>query len=343
MLVILQIPKKRRNSMEITTLMPAVLENTELTMIETFSYRQTQDLKKEAIWRALANRTLRQAVDEWLKTLTGLTKKNYECGLERLSTLNLLNFNMSLQAFGEVNHNAIIDQIKKIPGLSEATKQARAACYISLTRFISRRTEGIVQVATPCKEGGLNTTKTFGSIRSTVKSEALEPIEWTRLIDAIGNSRDALIVKLMLQGAKRISEVLSLTIDKVNFEKRQAQFKQLKTKGEERWLIVNMPENLTAEIKNLIGNRESGFVFLTEEGKPVQHTQVYRNMKKAAGIAGIKKNVHPHVMRASAITHHRGNGVSDADLSRLTGQSLQMMARYDKASLAENASRIALV
>ena len=60
-------------------------------------------------------------------------------------------------------------------------------------------------------------------------------------------------------------------------------------------------------------------------------------------VAGIKKNVHPHVMRASAITHHRGQGVSDAEIVRLTGQSLQMMNRYDKASLAENASRIALV
>lgn len=329
--------------MEIITLTPTVLENVELTKMETFSYRQTQDLKNEAIWRALANTTLRQAVDAWLGTLTELTKKNYECGLERLSALNLLNFNMSLQAFSEVNHNAVIDQIKKIPGLSEATKQARAACYISLTRFISRRTEGIVRMATPCKEGGLNTTKTFGSIRSTVKSEALEPIEWTRLIDAIGNSRDALIVKLMLQGAKRISEVLSLTIDKINFEKRQAQFKQLKTKGEEKWLVVNMPESLTAEIKALVGDRQAGLVFVTDAGKPIQHTQVYRTMKKAAVSAGIKKNVHPHVMRASAITHHRGQGVSDAEIARLTGQSLQMMAKYDKASLAENASRIALI
>ena len=84
-------------------------------------------------------------------------------------------------------------------------------------------------------------------------------------------------------------------------------------------------------------------MFLTEAGNPVQHTQVYRNMKKAAVAAGIKKNVHPHVMRASAITHYRGQGVADAEIVRLTGQSIQMMNRYDKTSLAENASRIALV
>lgn len=328
--------------MGITTYAPAVLENSALAQ-DVFSYRQSVELQQEVIWRALANTTLGHAIDTWLETLAGLTRKNYRCGLEKLSALNLINPKMSLQEFSRTNQNTVIDQIKKIPGLSESTKQARAACFISLTRFINRRTEGIVRAATPCKEGSLDTTKTFGSTRSTVKTEALDSAEWGRLIDAISNKRDGLIVKLMLQGAKRISEVLALTIDKVDFDKRQAQFKQLKTRGEEKWLIVNLPENLTTEIKNLIGERGSGLVFLTDAGKSIQHTQVYRNMKKAATAAGIKKNVHPHVMRASAITHHRGQRVSDAELARLTGQSLQMMAKYDKASLAENASRIALV
>jgi len=329
--------------MEIVTYTPEVIEGSELLTPGTFSYRQSVELQKEVIWRALADTTLRHAIDTWLGTLTGLTRRNYRCGLERLAMLGLLDPSLSLQAFSQINQNTVIDQIKKAPGMSEATKQARAACFISMTRFISRRTDGIVRAATPCKEGSLDTTKTFGSTRSVVKSEALEPMEWIRLIDAIVNKRDGLIVKLMLQGAKRISEVLTLTIDKVDFDKHQAQFKQLKTRGEERWLVVNMPEHLTAEIKSLIGERQSGLVFLTDTGKLIQHTQVYRAMKKAATKAGIKKNVHPHVMRASAITHHRGQGVSDAEIVRLTGQSLQMMNRYDKAGLAQNASRIALV
>lgn len=329
--------------MGIATYEPQILENADLITPDSLSYRQSLMLKEEFVWRSLANITLGSAINEWMKTLTGLTQKNYGCGIKRLMDLNLINIGISLREFSLINHNDIVDRIKKIPNLSEATKQARAACYISLTRFISRRTEGIVRVAVPCKDGSLNTTKTFGSIRKHVKSEALEPIEWIRLIDAMDNTRDTLIVKLMLQGAKRIGEVLTLTIDKVDFEKRQASFKQLKTRGEERWLVVKLPDTLSKEIETLVGDRQSGFVFLTEKGNPVKHTQVYRSMKKAASSAGIKKNVHPHVMRASAITHHRGQGVSDAEVSRLTGQSLQMMARYDKADQADNASRIALV
>ena len=325
------------------TNLPALIESADIVLHQTPTYRQITEFKEETIWQSLGNTTLFYAIETWLGTLSGLTKKNYMCGMKQLNALNLINVEMSLQEFSQINHNTVIDRIKKMSGLSEATKQARAACYISLTRFISRRTEGIVRIATPCREGGIKTTKTFGSVRKLVKTEALEPIEWIRLIDALDNKRDALIVKLMLQGAKRISEVLSLTIDKVDFCKRQAQFRQLKTRGEERWLIVNLPESLAVELKNVIGMRELGFVFQTANDKPIQHTQIYRAMKKAAVVAGIKKNVHPHVMRASAITHHRGQGVSDAEIVRLTGQSLQMMNRYDKASLAENASRIALV
>ncbi len=38
---------------------------------------------------------------------------------------------------------------------------------------------------------------------------------------------------------------------------RQAQFQHIKTSGEERLLIVNLPKNLSAELKNHIGERQS--------------------------------------------------------------------------------------
>jgi len=161
-----------------------------------------------------------------------------------LSNWNLINLKVSLQAFSQINHDGVLDRIKKVSDRSEATRQSRAACYIALTRFLSRRIEGIIKRAVTCREGSLSTTKTFGATRSVVKSEALTPVEWMRLIDALTNKRDALIVKMLLQGAKRVNEVLSLTVDKVDFDKRQAFFKQSKTRGEEKEIPVTSPESL---------------------------------------------------------------------------------------------------
>jgi len=331
--------------METTLNLPTAIENSALAIN---SYQQHKQLKEEIFWRGLANIPLNLAIEEWLEGLAPLTKKNYQSGVRQLSALHILNLGLSVQQFADVEHDDVIDRIKKIPELSEATKQARAALYISLTRFLSRKTKGIVKRAIPCKEGSLETTKTFGSTRRSVKSEALTPVEWACLIDALKNRRDAIIVKLLLQGAKRISEVLSLTIDKVDCDKREAHFKQSKTRGEEVEITVTLPENLANDLREYIGERKTGFVFQTrnkENKNPIQHNQVYRAMKKAAVLAGIKKNIHPHVMRTSAITHHRNKGVPDCEILRLTGHaSTQMMNKYDKTSQAENASkRFALV
>ncbi len=65
-----------------------------------------------------------------------------------------------------------------------------------------------------------------------------------RLIDALTNKRDALIVKMLLQGAKRINRVLSLTVDKVDFDKCQTFFKQSKMRGKGKEIPVTSPESL---------------------------------------------------------------------------------------------------
>lgn len=312
----------------------------------SFTHQEAELLKKETVWRNLAGIPLSLAIDEWLNTLSPLTEKNYKSGIKKLSALKLIDVSQDLQAFALINHDAIIDRIKKIPGLSEATKQARAALYISFTRFLSRRTEGLIKRAVPCKEGTIATTKTFGQTRDTVKAEALTMAEWKLLISALesGSKRDALIVKVCLQGAKRIRETLGLTIDKIDFENRQAIFKQSKTKGIAKEIIVNLPESLAVELKDYIGDRKDGAVFITSNGKATHYTTIYEGLKRAAKKANIEKNVHPHVLRASAITFHRARGARDCEILRLTGHSsTQMLNLYDKASRADNASLVSLV
>lgn len=313
---------------------------------DTYTYQEAKQLKEESLWRDLSNISLELAIITWLNTLSQLTRKNYKSGINVLKSLELLNPVQSLKDFALINHDSVIDRIKKIPGLSEASKQARAALYISLTRFLSRQTQGIIKRANPCKEGTINTTKTFGATRDSVKSEALTKDELTRLILAMNaiNPRDALIVKLCLQGAKRIGETLNLRIEKVDFEKKQATFKQSKTKGIEKEIIVNLPEHLAEEIKGYVGDRKYGFVFVTWNGKGVLYNQIYDAMKRAAKIAKIDKNIHPHCLRTSAITLHIARGASDSEILKLSGHSsTQMLSMYDKTSREDNASRFALV
>ncbi len=110
---------------------------------------------------------------------------------------------MSLQLFALINHDSIIDQIKVLPELSECSKQARAACYISLTRFLSRRTQGVIPKATPSREG---VSKTFYRVRDKVATEAMTRAQWSDFLEELHkiNPRDCLIAKIILQGGKRL-------------------------------------------------------------------------------------------------------------------------------------------
>lgn len=116
-------------------------------------YDQAVSTVKDIVWDKLSDLTISEALDVWLSTLGKLTAANYRSGMRKLIESKCINPNISLQAFALVNHNSIVDSIKTKEGWSECTRQARAACYISFTGFLSRRFGGMIKKAVPSKRG----------------------------------------------------------------------------------------------------------------------------------------------------------------------------------------------
>ena len=117
------------------------------------SYEKKISLVENTVWNKLGGYTLADAVKVWLSTLKPTTKQTYWSGINVLVKYKFLDLNMSLQEFAFINHNNIIDGIKACENWAESSKQARCALYISLTTFLSRRTNGLIKRAIPCKEG----------------------------------------------------------------------------------------------------------------------------------------------------------------------------------------------
>jgi len=309
----------------------------------SLSLEQALQLKREAVWKNLQDISVKQALAEWLSTLSKVTAKNYLSGIKQLAHSKLIDTKISLQLFALINHEAIIDQIKILPKLSECSRQARAACYISFTRFLSRRTQGVIPRATPSREG---TSKTFYRVRDKVATEAMTRAEWTAFLEELHkiNSRDCLIAKIILQGGKRLSEVLGLTVDKIDFIKREITFKQAKTKGYEKETVITYPQAIIDELKNYLGDRmkdESiGLVFITRGRKRIMPNQLTVTFQKAGELAGVPCKVTPHVLRASAITFLKMSGYSDSDIMKISGHaSSAMVNAYDKSERALNISK----
>ncbi|MBU2646376.1 site-specific integrase [bacterium] len=306
-----------------------------LTLPDT--YDGSQSVKNDTIWKQLGTLSVGDALDMWFQTLRSLTEANYKSGFRQLIALNFVNRELTLQQFSLINHEAVVDEVKLIRQWSEATRQARAAAYISFTGFLQRRTQGIIHKAVTNKEG---VNKTFFKIRDKVKTNALSQLETRMFIQEIEkiNSRDALIAKLLLQGGKRKAEVLGLKTEQIDFVSQTITYTQSKTRGMEKVTVINYPPHVMSDLKRYIGQR-TGLVFITRNGHRISPFQIDRNFLRAGRQAGIPFRVTPHVLRVTLVTRLKELKIQDTDIMKITGHANPaQLASYDKSDLSENAT-----
>lgn len=313
------------------------LEITNTSSLAVSSYEEAKSSQSNVIWQQLEKITVEEAAKLWLETLGPKTRINYQSGLRMLAELNLLSPSMSLQAFALVNHEAIIDQIKLVNKWTECSRQSRAACYISFTRFLHRRSQGMIARAISNREGH---SKTFFRVYDKVKTQAMSQAQWIAFLGALEqiSPRECLIAKIILQGGKRANEVLSLQIRQIDWDRRKILFEQSKTKGTKKSTVITYPQSIMDRMKFYIGER-IGLVFITRSGKPIMMTRLAQTFDKAGKIAGISFKVTPHVLRASTVTYLKQQGFQDTDIMKVTGHSsAAMVCAYDKTSQENNAT-----
>ena len=301
------------------------------------SFEQAKKVRDVHIWQQLDKISVEEAISHWLATLSHKTQINYQSGMRKLAEFGLISPSMSLQTFALINHDTNIDQIKLRREWSECSRQARAACYISFTRFLNRRTEGMIRKALPNKEGN---AKTFYRVHEKVKTAAMSHAQWIRFFEALEkiSKRECLIAKVLLQGGKRVKEVLSLQVDQIDWERRKITFSQSKTKGLVKKTVITYSEGIISSLREHIGERK-GHVFVTRFNKPIDLRWLSSIFAKAGKVAGIPFKVTPHVLRASAVTYLKQQGFADSDIMKVTGHaSAEMVYAYDKSSREENAS-----
>ncbi len=301
------------------------------------SYQEARSAKNESVWNQLGDVTVEHALGNWLAGLSENTRVNYLAGFKKLAERNLIDPMQSIQAFSLVNHESIVDEIKLVSNWREATRQARAAAYISFTGFLQRRTQGIVRKAVANKEG---VNKTFFKVRDKVTTNALNTTQTRRFLQELEkiNQRDALIAKLILQGGKRKTEVLALEVTDIDYENKQIGFSQSKTRGQDKRTVINYPDHVLQELQDYVKDR-NGLVFVTRNNRPVAVNQIDRNFIKAGERAGIPFKTTPHVLRVTLVTRLKELNVQDSDIMKITGHANPaQLASYDKSDLGNNAS-----
>lgn len=137
--------------------------------------------------------------------------------------------------------------------------------------------------------------------------------------------RDKALLELLYATGMRVSEIIGLKISSLNLE---LEFVRVFGKREKERIVPIGREaikylKMYLEIRPLFlrKKRDSGFLFLNKRGEALTREAIWKMLKKYALIAGIRKNLFPHIIRHSFATHLLRNKADLRIIQELLGHS----------------------
>ena len=172
----------------------------------------------------------------------------------------------------------------------------------------------------PCLEfTGLKTPKKMPRVLSVEEIDDLLEIE---VKDAY-SSRNKAMLELMYSSGLRVSELLDLTLNNIDFNMNLV---RIFGKGsKERIVPIDdvatkyLYEYINLYRSTLLKNNISDLVFLNSRGKRLSRQGFFKILKQIAKEKNIKKELSPHTLRHSFATHLLNNGADLRSIQTMLG------------------------
>jgi len=158
----------------------------------------------------------------------------------------------------------------------------------------------------------------------------LTPEEAVRLLEAPDSStalgqRDRALMELLYASGLRVSELVSLDLEQINLETNEI---RVWGKGaKERMVLMGKPaaaalaSYLSQGRPQLLGKKKGYALFLNRDGGRLTERSIQRILRKYTRVAGIKKRVHPHLLRHTFATHLLDGGADLRVVQELLGHA----------------------
>ncbi|MBN2718738.1 MAG: tyrosine recombinase XerC [Deltaproteobacteria bacterium] len=158
--------------------------------------------------------------------------------------------------------------------------------------------------------------------------------------DSVIALRDKAIVELLYGSGLRVSELVSLNIDTIDFA--SAQLKVVGKGNKER--IVPVGRQAASATRAWIEHRaeilrkgrqvDTGALFINRDGERLNVRSVQRMVKKRGIVTGTRESMHPHALRHSFATHLLDGGADLRVIQELLGHaSLSTTQKYTHVSI----------
>ncbi|MDI6700356.1 MAG: site-specific tyrosine recombinase XerD [bacterium] len=143
-------------------------------------------------------------------------------------------------------------------------------------------------------------------------------------VDSPYDSRDKAILETMYGAGLRVSELINLKLESVFYE--ECYIKVLGKRMKERMIPLNRValksiEEYLKKYRGFFAKEKSEFLFLSRRGKKLTRMDIWNILRKRAKEAGIKKELHPHILRHSFATHLIEGGADLRSVQEMLGHS----------------------
>lgn len=237
----------------------------------------------------------------------------------------------------EVNYSQIRSWIVSLvdANISNVSVNRKIASLKSFYKFLLKTKQ--IETSPLLKHKSLKTPKTLQIPFS--EKELDDVLHHIQYPDGFEGIRDKLIIDLFYTTGIRRTELIHLKQN--NFDESKATIKVLGKRNKERMLPV-LPAILL-QIKRYLTERaylehiiDSDYLFLTEKGKKMNDSLVYRLINKYFSGVSEKVKKSPHILRHTFATHLLNNGADLNSVKELLGHSsLASTQIYTHNSLAE--------
>lgn len=154
--------------------------------------------------------------------------------------------------------------------------------------------------------------------KNTPLPEILSIDEIKKMIKETSNIKHRLIIKLLYGCGLRVSEIVNLKKEGVDFNEGLIHIRLSKGKKDR---FVKIPNSIKEKLENYCGINDSNILFSSARGGKLTKDTIQKIIKNSAKKAGIKKRVYPHLLRHSFATHLLEQGTDLRLIQKLLGHS----------------------
>lgn len=242
-----------------------------------------------------------------------------------MEELNKLKSELKLRGLSPMtvrNYSFFVEKFLKRINKSEASELNSDDAKVYLSELFDSKSRNTIMLAIASLRFFFNEIlkKDFADVRAPKKDAQLPSVlskeEVKKLIDSTDNVKSRLIISLLYSAGLRVSELVNLKADDVNFNEKTGWVRRGKG-AKDRLFAIS--ENLSKDLQDYLEGRSHQYVF--SKDAPLTTRNIQKIIALTKKRAGINKKVTPHTLRHSFATHLLEQGTDIRVIQVLLGHS----------------------